>query len=145
MSLIALDDKELVAINTSISEIMEWQPHKLPYLQIFVKDNSERRVVLNRASTLLASFSQLMTCCIGVMIASPTKQQMCIQPHHITELRQKIWTFLLAEVTCLQPHVKQFLTTELQLVKQRTELMTNDDPIMADKMPTAELANSQIF
>jgi len=69
---------------------------------------------------------------------------MCIHPHHITELRQKIWTFLLAEVTCLQPHVKQFLTTELQLDKQRTELMTNDEPIMAEKMPMAELANPQI-
>jgi len=114
LSFIAIEEDEFVAINKSIREILDWKTQRIPYLQLFVKDSSTRRLVLNRSSMLLASFAQLPPCCIGIRIELNKKEDEYLHNHQVTELRRILWTFLLNELPKIQSHVKIFLSTELK-------------------------------
>jgi len=75
LSFVAITEEEFVAINKSIREILDWEPQKIPYLQLFVKNASTRRSILNRSSMLLASFADLTPCCIGIRIVSNKRDE----------------------------------------------------------------------
>ena len=37
LTFVAITEDEYIMINKSIREILDWEPHKIPYLQLFVK------------------------------------------------------------------------------------------------------------
>jgi len=120
LSFVAITEEEFVAINKSIREILDWEPQKIPYLQLFVKNASTRRAILNRSSMLLASFADLPPCCIGIRIVSNKRDEEYVQNHHVTELRRIIWNFIANKLNPIPPHARMFVSAELKL-------MTNQD------------------
>jgi len=120
LSFVAVTEEEFVAINKSIREILDWEPKKIPYLQLLVKNSATRRSLLNRSSTLLASFVDLPPCCIGIRIVLNKRDEEYVQNHHVTELRRILWSFIINELTPIPPHAQIFLSAELKL-------MTNQD------------------
>jgi len=120
LSFVAITEEEFVAINKSIREILDWEPQQIPYLQLFVKNASTRRAILNRSSMLLASFADLPPCCIEIRIVSNKRDEEYVQNHHVTELHRILWSFIVNELNPIPPHAQIFLSTELRL-------MTNQD------------------
>jgi len=120
LSFVAITEEEFVAINKSIREILDWEPQKIPYLQLFVKNASTRRAILNRSSMLLASFADLPPCCIGIHIVSNKRDEEYVQNHHVTELSRIIWNFIANKLNPIPPYAQMFVSAELKL-------MTNQD------------------
>jgi len=138
LAFIAIEENEFMTINKSIREILEWTPQSVPYLQLFVKDSSTRRLILNRSSMILSSFAQLPPCCIGIRLELNKKEDEYLHNHQVTELRRIIWTFLLNELPTIPSHVKIFLSTELKL-------MANQDISSSPKpLPTTHKNSHQI-
>ena len=116
LSFVAITEDEYIMINRTIREILDWKPHKIPYLQLFVKNSLLRRAILNRVSTIVSSFAELPPCCIGIRINANKGKEEYWQKHHITALRRVVWNFILNELDPLPPHVRMFLSTELKLI-----------------------------
>jgi len=139
LSFVAITEEEYIMINKSIREILDWKPHKIPYLQLFVKNSLLRRAILNRSSMILASFAELPPCCIGIRIAANKRNEEYMQKHHVTVLRRIIWNFILTELDPIPPYVRMFLATELKLIAYQdtptTPVTSSDHQTMANKKP----------
>jgi len=139
LTFVAITEDEYIMINKSIREILDWKPHKIPYLQLFVKNSLLRRAILNRSSMILASFAELPPCCIGIRIVANKKNEEYMQKHHVTVLRRIIWNFILTELDPLPPYVRMFLATELKLIASKdmptTPVISSDHQTMANKKP----------
>jgi len=139
LSFVAITEEEYIMINRTIREILSWKPHKIPYLQLFVKNSLLRRAILNRSSMLLASFAELPPCCIGIRLVANKRNEEYMQKHHVTVLRRIIWNFILTELDPIPPHVRMFLTTELKLIANQdiptTPVTSSDQQTMANKTP----------
>jgi len=139
LTFVAITEDECIMINKSISEILDWEPHKIPYLQLFVQNSLLRRAILNRSSMILASFAELPPCCIGIRIVANKRNEEYMQKHHVTVLRRIIWNFILTELDPIPPYVRMFLATELKLIASKdvptTPVTSSDHQTMANKKP----------
>ena len=139
LSFVAITEDEYIMINKSLREILDWKPHKIPYLQLFVKNSLLRRTILNRSSMLLSSFAELPPFCIGIRIVENKRNEQYMQKHHVTVLRRIIWNFILTELEPIPPYVRMFLTMELKLIANQdlptTPVTASDYPTMASKKP----------
>ena len=139
LSFVAITEEEFVAINKSIREILDWEPQKIPYLQLFVKNAATRRTILNRSSMLLASFTNIPPCCIGIRIVSNKRDEEYVQNHHVTELRRILWSFIVNELNPIPPHAQIFLSAELKLMTNQDILSTTathpDHQTKANQIP----------